>query len=150
MEQNKWILVAEDDENDRFFIARALGQATLPIQVVFAHDGWEVLACLERSGRFSNLPPGVPAVIILDHAMPALNGLEVLRRIRSSPSYGLVPVVMHSSQMNPREVQQAYRLGANAYVEKPMGLDQLSRIFKELGIFWATINVAPITADAIE
>src|SRR5262245_43978541 len=116
----KWILVADDDRNDRFLIGKLIKEGAVEQEVVYAEDGEEVLDCLHEEGRFTDRPGGPPAVIILDHQMPGLSGLEVLKRIRSDSEFDLVPVVIHSGQMLPKEVKEAYRMGANAYVEKPV------------------------------
>ena len=139
-----WILVAEDNEDDEFLIRRALTEAGLSDRIVVATDGAEVLQCLLRQGRFVNRPPGLPAVILMDERMPMLGGCEVLRRIRAHPSLHLVPVVMHSGAMTQEEVQEAYELGANGFVEKPADYQEFRRIFVELGLYWGRVNVAPV------
>jgi CheY-like chemotaxis protein len=87
-------------------------------------------------------------VLILDYSMPVCSGLEVLAQVRQTRETQYLPVVMHSGQMNPHQIAEAYRLGANAYVEKPFGLNELVGIFKELGVFWGRINVPPPVAMA--
>jgi two-component system response regulator len=139
-----WILVAEDSENDEFLIRRALSEAGLSDRIVVANDGVEVLQCLLRQGRFANRPPGLPAVILMDERMPLMGGCEALRRIRANPSLRLIPVVMHSGAMSQSEVQEAYELGANGFVEKPADYQEFRRIFVELGLYWGRVNVAPV------
>jgi CheY-like chemotaxis protein len=144
----KWMLIADDDANDRFLIGRLIKEGGVDQELVYAQDGHDVLDCLHQRGRFVGRPPGRPAVVILDHQMPGLNGLEILRQIRSDLELELIPVVMHSGQMLPDEVRQAYRLGANAYVEKPVNYEELRKVFRELGIFWCQVNVAACEAHA--
>lgn len=148
MSDSLWILVAEDNENDEFLIRRALSEAGLADQIVVAHDGVEVMQCLLRQGRFADAPPGPPAVILLDERMPVMSGSEVLRRIRAHPALHLIPVVMHSGAMSQAEVQTAYTLGANGFVEKPADYQEFRRIFVELGLYWGRVNVAPALAVA--
>lgn len=143
MDIPRWILIADDDPNDRFLIGKLIKEGGVDQFLVYAQDGHEVLDCLHERGKFINRPPGPPAVIILDHQMPGVSGLEILRRIRSDPDFELVPIVMHSGQMLPADVRQAYRLGANAYVEKPVDYQELRKVFRELGVFWCQINVVP-------
>src|SRR5437867_1161270 len=138
-----WILVAEDNETDEFLIRRALSEAGLSDNILGAHDGVEVLQCLQRQGRFANRPAELPAVILLDERMPIMGGCEALERIRSHPSFPLIPVVMHSGAMSESEVQEAYELGANGFVEKPADYQEFRRIFIELGLYWGRVNVAP-------
>jgi two-component system response regulator len=144
-----WILVAEDNENDEFLIRRALNEAGLSESILVAHDGVEVLQCLQRQGQFAERPAGLPAVILLDERMPVMGGCEVLERIRSHPSFRLIPVVMHSGAMSEREVQQAYELGANGFVEKPADYQEFRRIFIELGLYWGRVNVAPARPELV-
>ena len=139
----RWILVAEDNENDEFLIRRALSEAGLSEQIIVAHDGIEVLDCLRRRGPFANRPAGPPAVILMDERMPVMGGCEALRRIRQDPKLKLVPVVMHSGAMSESEVEEAYELGANGFVEKPADYQEFRRIFMELGLYWGRVNVAP-------
>ncbi len=138
-----WILVAENDENDEFLIRRALEQAGLAQRIMIARDGTEVLECLRRQGRFGARPAGPPAVILMDERMPLMGGVETLRRIRSHSQWRLIPVVMHSGAMSEMEVQEAYELGANGFVEKPGNYEQFKRTFIELGLYWGGVNVAP-------
>lgn len=146
MDVPKWILIADDDANDRFLIGKLIKEGGVDQELIYAEDGYEVLDCLHEQGSFAGRPSGPPAVVILDHQMPGLSGLEILRRIRNDPEFGLIPVVIHSGQMLPAEVRQAYRLGANAYVEKPVNYDGLRKVFKELGVFWCQVNVVACEA----
>ena len=143
MPTSTWILVAEDNDNDEFLIRRALSECGLADRIVVAHDGVEVMQCLLREGCFGHRPPGPPAVILLDERMPLMGGCEALRRIRAHPTLHLIPVVMHSGAMSEREVQKAYELGANGFVEKPADYQEFRRIFIELGLYWGRVNVAP-------
>src|SRR5947207_1911634 len=140
---DRWILVAEDNENDEFLIRRALSEAGLSEHVIVAHDGIEVLDCLRRRGRFVDRPTGPPAVILMDERMPVMGGCEALRRIRADAKLRLVPVVMHSGAMSESEVEEAYELGANGFVEKPADYQEFRRIFMELGLYWGRVNVSP-------
>lgn len=138
-----WMLIADDDPNDQFLIGKIIKEGEIEQELVFADDGEHVFKALHREPPYENRPYGAPAVIILDHQMPGLNGLEVLRRIRSDREFEIVPVVMHSGQMRAKEIREAYRLGANAYVEKPVNYEGLRKIFRELGVFWCQVNVVP-------
>ncbi len=143
MDVPKWMLIADDDPNDRFLIGKLIKEGGVAQELVCAQDGREVMDCLHQRGSFINRPNGPPAVVILDHQMPGLSGLEILRRIRHDRDFQLVPVVIHSGQMSPGEVREAYRLGANAYVEKPVNYEGLRKVFRELGVFWCQVNIVP-------
>jgi len=75
--------------------------------------------------------------------MPLMSGVETLRFIRKHPRLRLIPVVMHSGAMTESEVEEAYELGANGFVEKPANYDEFKRVFVELGLYWGGVNIAP-------
>ena len=79
----------------------------------------------------------------MDERMPLMSGVETLRFIRKHPQLRLIPVVMHSGAMTEEEVQEAYELGANGFVEKPANYEEFRRIFVELGLYWGGVNIAP-------
>lgn len=143
MEISDWILLAENDPDDAFLIKRILEQACPGYEVVTVEDGCAALRCLHGEDEFADRFSGPPAVIILDHAMPGQTGLTVLKNIREGDDLNWIPVVMCSGMMTKTQVQEAYRLGANAYVEKPCDFEQLSRVFQQLGMFWTESNVIP-------
>ena len=97
MTHTKWILLAEDDVQIAELTALALDGEALAIEVVMAHDGVETLDCLHRRGRFRDLEGGHPVAVLLDLKMPKLDGLEVLRHIKSDSSLKHIPVVMLTS-----------------------------------------------------
>jgi CheY-like chemotaxis protein len=138
-----WILIAEDNDNDELLIRRAFAEAGMAKKIVVARDGHEVLQCLLREGEFADRPSGPPAVILMDERMPLMSGVETLRFIRKHPQLRLIPVVMHSGAMTEEEVQEAYELGANGFVEKPANYEEFRRIFVELGVYWGGVNIAP-------
>jgi two-component system, response regulator len=143
METTEWILLAENDPDDSFLIKRILEQACPEYEVVTVEDGSAALRCLFGQGEFADRFTGPPAVMILDHAMPGHTGLTVLKTVREGNVLSWIPVVMCSGMMTRVQVQEAYRLGANAYVEKPCDFDQLNRVFQQLGMFWTQTNVTP-------
>lgn len=144
MNKQKWILLAEDNFNDADLAARALavnGNAEL---VVVAYDGVQAMDCLHHRGEFqSRGGTGNPAVILLDLKMPRMSGLEVLRQIKSDPKLKTIPVVVFTTSREPDDVAQCYRRGANAYVVKPVGFDELVTVLKEIKKFWLELNEPP-------
>jgi len=138
-----WILVAEDNENDELLIRRAFAESAISQRIIVAHDGREVVQCLLREGRFRDRPAGPPSVILMDERMPLMSGIETLQFIRRHPQLRLMPVVMHSAAMTEAEVQEAYELGANGFIEKPANYEEFRRIFVEFGIYWGAVNIAP-------
>lgn len=143
MEELKRILLVEDDVNDVELTLESLKEYNLANEVVVARDGEEALDYLYRRNNFAVVPPGKPVVIFLDIKMPRMNGLEVLRKIKNDDDLKLIPVVMVTSSQEEPDLQEAYELGANAYVVKPVDVQQFMNAIKELGVFWAVFNVPP-------
>ena len=139
----KDILVVEDDPCDAELALEALGTHDLARRVELARDGEEALDFLHRRGRFAGIPGGTPTVVILDLKLPKVNGLEVLAAIRGDDRLRHQPVVILSSSREKRDVAEAYRLGANAFVVKPLDFGAFSRAVERLGLFWAATNEGP-------
>ena len=140
----KDILVVEDDPCDAELILEALGQEGLASRVALARDGEEALDYLHRRGTFDGRPGGPPVVVVLDLKLPKVTGLEVLAAIRGDDRLRHQPVVVFTSSREKRDLAEAYRLGANAYVVKPMEFGAFSRTVRCLGLFWATTNESPL------
>ncbi len=136
----KSILLAEDNPRDVELTLTALAENHLANEVVVARDGEEALDYLFRRGRFAMRAEGNPAVVLLDLKMPRVDGLEVLRRIKSDETLKTVPVVMLTSSREERDLVESYRLGINAYVVKPVGFEQFVDAVREIGAFWAVLN----------
>ena len=145
MPQRGWILLGEDDPDDVLFIRRAFESADLEHELIVAHNGQEVLDCLEGEGRFVERPMGEPSVIVLDHRMPIVDGLTVLRRVKEHPIFKHIPVVMYSGAMTRSQIDEAYELGVSAFVQKPADFATFIRLFSCLGLFWTRGNVHPGT-----
>ncbi len=137
------ILLAEDNPNDVELTLQALGEHNLANRVVAVRDGVEVLDYLRCEGKFKLRKKGNPAVILLDIKMPRLDGIEVLRTIRSNPAFKMLPIVILSSSREEFDLKRCYELGANAYVVKPVDFKDFFEAVKQLGIFWAVINELP-------
>ena len=148
MTELKRILLAEDDPNDVELTLTALAEYNLANEVYVVRDGVEALDYLLRRGTFANRPPGDPVVMFLDIKMPKIDGVEVLRQIKSDPRLRLMPVVVLTSSREERDVAESYRLGANAYVVKPVDFYAFVKAVKEVGIFWAVLNEPPPKAQA--
>ena len=139
----KRILLAEDSDRDAELTLNALAQHNLVNDIERARDGAEALDYLYRRGQFSNRPDGNPTVVLLDLKMPKVDGLEVLRHIRSDPQLKLIPVVVMTSSREEQDVVRSYELGANAYVVKPVKFNEFVDAVKQVGVFWAIINQPP-------
>lgn len=139
----KSILLAEDDARDVELTLEALSEHHIANQVVVARDGAEALDFLYARGTFKNRPPGNPAVILLDIKMPKIDGLEVLKTVKTDEQLKMIPVVVLTSSREERDLIGSYQSGANAYVVKPVNFQEFVQAAKQLGIFWALLNEPP-------
>ena len=137
------ILIAEDSPADAEMAIDALRDARLANPIVHVEDGVETLDFLMRRGAYANREEGLPAVLLLDIEMPRMDGLEVLQRIRAEDELKRLPVVILSSSREESDLARSWDLGVNAYVVKPVDVDQFFNAVKTLGTFWAVINQAP-------
>jgi len=139
----KSILLAEDNPKDVELTLTALEEHNLANDVVVVRDGAEALDYLYRRGSFASRTTENPAVILLDLKMPKVDGIQVLRTIKSDESLKTIPIVMLTSSREEADVVESYRLGVNAYVVKPVDFSEFVHAVSELGVFWALINEAP-------
>jgi CheY-like chemotaxis protein len=139
----KRVLLAEDSPRDAELTLEALAENHLANEVVVVRDGAEAWDYLSRTGRYAGRAAGNPAVVLLDLKMPKMDGLEVLRAMRSDPILRVVPVVMLTSSKQERDVVESYSLGVNAYVVKPVVFTAFIDAIKNLGLFWAVLNQPP-------
>jgi len=140
----KRILLAEDNPKDVELSMSALEEGNLANEVVVVRNGAETLDYLYRRGRFASRPEGNPAVVLLDLKMPKVDGMEVLRQIKSDEQMKVVPIVVLTSSREEQDLVKSYKLGVNAYVVKPINFQQLIDAVKQLGLFWAVLNEAPV------
>ena len=139
----KRILIVDDSAKDVELTIAALAEKNLANEVAIAEDGEEALDYLYKRGKFVDYDQGNPAVILLDIKMPKMNGIEVLKHIRSNPEFKSIPVIMVTSSGEERDLVESYKLGANAYVVKPVDIAQFIDAIKVLGQFWVVINQLP-------
>ena len=138
------ILLAEDSPADAEMAIDALRDANLANPIVHVEDGVEALDYLLQRGAHAGREDGLPAVLLLDIKMPRMDGLEVLREIRTDERLKHLPVVVLTSSREESDLARSWDLGVNAYVVKPVDVDQFFRAVKLLGTFWAVINEAPV------
>ena len=138
------ILLAEDSPADAEMAIDALRDANLANPIVHVEDGVEALDYLLQRGAHAGREDGLPAVLLLDIKMPRMDGLKVLKHIRSHDKLKKLPVVILSSSREESDLARSWDLGVNAYVVKPVDVDQFFRAVKLLGTFWAVINEAPV------
>jgi len=144
MTELRTVLLAEDSPHDAEMAIDALRDANLANPIVHVEDGVETLDYLLRRGRFQDRPEGDPAVLLLDIKMPRMDGLEVLTELRKDSRFNHLPVVILSSSREESDLAQSWDLGVNAYVVKPVDVDQFFEAVRTLGRFWAVLNEPPV------
>jgi CheY-like chemotaxis protein len=137
------ILLVEDSPRDAELILDALDGHQLANEVVHVRDGADALDYLHRRGAFAGRSDGQPALLLLDLKLPKVDGLEVLREIKSDAALKMIPVVMMTSSREEQDLLDSYQLGVNAYVVKPMKFHDFVEAVKQVGGFWAVINEVP-------
>ena len=136
----KRILLVEDSKHDVELTLVALEECHLANQVDVVHDGAEALDYLYRRGTYAGRGNEMPVVVLLDLKMPKVDGLEVLRAMKSDPELKRIAVVMLTSSREERDLVRSYDLGVNGYVVKPVDFKQFIESIKQLGCFWAIVN----------
>jgi CheY-like chemotaxis protein len=137
------ILLVEDDREDELLTLNALGAYNLANKVMVLRDGPSVLDYLNRRGPYAQEPSGNPVVILLDLNLPELDGVQVLERIKADENLRSIPVVVLTDSREPRNLDDCYRLGVNAYVVKPFRFAEFTETVRQIGVFWAMINEPP-------
>lgn len=143
MKNLKRILLVEDSLKDIDLTMAALEEHNLANKVDVARDGAEALEYLHRRGQFAARDNLQPVVVLLDIKMPKVNGIEVLRQMKTDPALKNVPVVMLTSSKEEPDLAACYELGVNAYVVKPVDFQQFVDAVKQVGAFWAVLNEPP-------
>ncbi len=142
------ILLVEDNPSDVELTLHALKKYNLANRIQVARDGAQALDFLFDSGTFpSRRGSSVPRVILLDLKLPKVDGLEVLRRIKADQSTQEIPVVVLTSSREDRDIDEAYRLGANSYIVKPVDFAQFTEAVRTLGLYWVLLNEPPANAS---
>ena len=143
---NKVILLVEDNPDDEALTLRALKKNNCLNDVVVARDGVEALDYLLCRGTYAGLNrQDLPQLVLLDLKLPKVDGLEVLREMRSSADTRRLPVVILTSSSEERDIVAGYDLGANSYICKPVDFTQFTEAVRQLGIYWLVLNVSPLS-----
>lgn len=140
----KTILLVEDNPQDEMLTLRALHKANVANRIDVARDGQQALDYLFRQGAFADRAgPDLPAVMVLDIALPRLTGLEVLERLRADARTRLLPVVILTSSDDEEDRLRSYRNGANSFVRKPVDFGAFAETVARLGVYWLATNEPP-------
>jgi CheY-like chemotaxis protein len=148
VEKLGYVLLVDDSEEDIELSMRSLAQYKVANQIIALKDGAEALDFLYRRGIYASRTNGNPILILLDIKMPRIDGIEVLRTIKTDLNLRPIPVVMLTSSRQGPDVDECYRIGANAYVVKPVDFQQFSEAVKTIGKFWAVLNEPCSAIDA--
>src|SRR6516165_3097886 len=131
------ILLVEDNPNDAELTLRALKKSDIGARLAIARDGAEALEYL-----LGDRPR--PKVVFLDLKLPKIDGIEVLRRVRSEERTRCLPIVVLTSSQEERDINECYKLGVNSYVVKPVEFDKFYKAVGDLGIYWLVLNKSPL------
>ena len=145
---SKHILLVEDDPRDVEMTLAALEDHHLAHKVLVVNDGEQALDYLYCRGRFKTRSGGNPVVVLLDNKMPKVDGLEVLKTIKSDEHLKVIPIVVLTSSRETSDLVEFYKYGVNAYVVKPVIFSEFMDAIKLLGVFWAGLNEPAQSAGA--
>lgn len=146
MSDNPVVLI-EDNEDDRELAILAFKQVPGDIDLIALQDGKQALDYLFAEERFAPKGGGLPKLVLLDLKMPKVDGLEVLRRLRADARTRFVPVVVLTSSMEQSDIAEAYSLGANSYLRKPVDFLDFVAAARQICSYWLTLN-QPLPANA--
>jgi two-component system response regulator len=138
------ILLVEDNPNDVELTLRALKKRNLANKVHVVKDGAEALEFIFGTGTYAERDINqIPKVILLDLKLPKVDGLEVLRKVKSDERTKVIPVVVLTSSKEESDLVESYRLGANSYITKPVDFDKFAQTVSEMGLYWLLVNQPP-------
>jgi two-component system, response regulator len=142
--ETRKMLLVEDNLDDIELILRALRKSDIGSQVDVVQDGEEALDYLFGRGEYSHLAAGEPpSLVLLDLKLLQVGGMEVLREMRAAERTRQIPVVVLTSSTQEDDLAQAYQLGANSYLHKPVDYDSFRELVRQLGLYWLVDNEPP-------
>ena len=141
---NVEILIVEDSTEDANLIVRSLKKNNLANSVRHLSDGAEAIDFIFAKGKFLNRKvEDKPKVIMLDLKMPKVDGMQVLRAIKEDERTKTIPVVIMTSSREDKDLEEAYKLGVNSYVVKPVAFENFAKAVADLGMYWIMVNQSP-------
>ena len=141
------IVVVDDDEGHAILVRENLEAAGLNNRFIHFSDGQEALDFFFRRGGGTSLSePGEKYLILLDIRMPKVDGLEVLRQLKSDPELHKLPVIILTTTDDSREVDRCHELGCNGYIQKPIDYEKFAEAMRRLGLFMSLLLVPPVKA----
>ena len=137
------ILLVEDNPSDAELTSRGLQKDGMSNRLYHVKDGAEAINFIFGEGEFAGSEINLPKLILLDLKMPKVNGLEVLRKVREDERTKMIPIVILTSSKEARDISEAYKLGANSFIEKPLEFDKYMATVSELANYWMVLNLPP-------
>lgn len=137
----KVILLVEDNPDDELLTLRALKKNNIMNDIIVCRNGVEAIDYLFGT---ENNAACLPQLILLDLKLPKVDGLEVLKKIRSCERTRFLPVVVLTSSKEERDIVESYKLGANSYIQKPVDFSQFIESVKQLELYWLVMNISPV------
>jgi two-component system, response regulator len=138
------IVLVEDNPDDAEMAIRALRKNHIVNTILHLQDGEEALDYLFAIGSYEGRRiTEIPKVILLDLKMPKVDGLEVLKKIKSDERTKIIPVVLLTSSKEDKDISEGYRLGVNSYIVKPVGFENFVKAVSEIGVYWLMVNQPP-------
>lgn len=138
---NLYILIAEDDADDRFLLETAFEECGFKDNIIFVQNGVELIDHLNSTSQTNG--KRFPAFIMLDLNMPKKDGREVLKEIKENPELRKIPVVVFTTTRNENDIKRCYELGANSYVVKPVSYEELVRVVSHVRNYWFSVSSVP-------
>lgn len=146
LNQSVEILLVEDNPHDVKLALHAFQKQHIANQLQVVRDGAEALEFIFCTGRYANRQiDKTPRLILLDLKLPLVDGIEVLRLIKTDPRTQMIPVVIMTSSQEESDIVESYKLGVNSYIVKPVDFDQFNEVVRQLGYYWLLLNQAPQT-----
>jgi CheY-like chemotaxis protein len=143
------ILLVEDNQDDMDLALHALRRGQLANRIVVVRDGEEALEFLFCRGAYMDRSfDHPPKLVLLDLKLPKVDGMEVLKEVKSDPRTKTIPFVIMTSSKEERDLVASYHLGANSYIQKPVDFDQFRETVKAVGLYWLVINQPPVAEDS--
>jgi len=138
--EDSLILLVEDNADDVALTMRALRKSSVQTRVAVARDGVEAIDYFFGQSNGSGEPPELPELVILDLKLPKVDGLEVLRRLRSHQRTRYLPIVVLTTSNEENDIVQCYDLGANSYIRKPVDFSRFNEVMRQIGQYWLFLN----------
>jgi CheY-like chemotaxis protein len=139
------ILLVEDNQTDVELTIRALKKHNLTNRIFVVKDGEEALDFLFRQGVYSKRETtNSPKIIFLDLKLPKVDGLEVLKKVKTDERTKIIPVVVLTSSREERDIVESYKLGVNSYIVKPVDFDKFVESVSQIGLYWLLLNQPPL------